>query len=104
MNLNTEEKCENICVLHVAGYRKRRKYGALGARFMFEPVAVETAGVYRESTAALIFEIDRRITEATGESRETFWLEQRFGLALQRGNALSILITVREKYDVELGN
>ena len=83
--------------------RKRRKYGALGARFRFEPVAVETAGVYGESTAALISEIGRRITEATGESRETLWLEQRLGLAVQRGNALSILRAVREKYDVELG-
>ena len=59
--------------------------------------------VYGESTVALISEIGRRITEATGESRETLWLEQRFGLAMQRGNALSILTAVREKYDVELG-
>ena len=83
--------------------RRRRKYGVLGVRFRFELVAVETAGVYGESTAALISEIGRRITEVTGESRETRWLEQRLGLAVQRGNALSILTAVREKYDVELG-
>ena len=50
--------------------RKRRKYGALGGRFRFEPVAVETAGVYGEITAALISEIGRRITDAIGESRD----------------------------------
>ena len=38
-------------------------------------MAVETAGVYEESTAALISEIGRRFSEATGESRETLWLE-----------------------------
>ena len=81
--------------------RKHRK--ALRARFKFQPVAVETAGLYGEFTAALISEISRRITEATGESRETLWLEQRFGLAVQRGNALSILTAVRKKYEVELG-
>ena len=59
--------------------------------------------IYGESTAALISKIGRRITEATGESRETLWLEQRFGLAVQRGNVLSILTAVRKKYDVELG-
>ena len=31
------------------------------------------------------------ITEVTGELRETFRLQQRIGLAIQRGNAFSIL-------------
>ena len=52
------------------GGAKAPKYGALGTRFRLEPVKVETAGVYGESTAALIPEIGRRITEATGESRD----------------------------------
>ena len=47
--------------------QKRRKYGALGTRFRFAPVLVETRGVYGESTAALISEIGRRITEAARE-------------------------------------
>ena len=71
-------------------------HGALGARFKFESVAVETGGVYGESTAALISEIGRHITEATRESRETLRLEQRSGLVMRRGNALSILTAVRE--------
>ena len=66
-----------------ADERKRRKYRVLGARFRFEPVAVETAGVCGESTAALISEIGRCITEVTGESRETLSLEHRLGLELQ---------------------
>jgi len=80
--------------------RKRRKYAALGARFRFEPVAVETAGTYGGSTGKLISEIGRRITEATEDRRETFWLEQRIGLAVQRGNAYSILSAVRGRYDL----
>ena len=46
--------------------------------------------------------IGRRITKTTGKSRETPWLEQRLGLAVQQDNALSILTAVRENYDVEL--
>jgi len=41
---------------------KRRKYAALGARFIFEPIAVETTGVYGSTTAPVIAEIGRRIT------------------------------------------
>ena len=70
---------------------KRRKYSELEARFRFEPKAVETTGVYGVTTASVISELGRRITEVTGEPRETFWLQQRMGLAIQRGNAFSIL-------------
>jgi len=70
---------------------KRRKYSALSNRYRFEPIAVETGGVYGSTTGAVIAEMGRRITEVTGEPRETFWLEQRIGLAIQRGNAHSIL-------------
>ena len=70
---------------------KRRKYSALEARFRFEPIAVETTGVYSVTTTSVISELGRRITEVTGEPRKTFWLRQKMGLAIQRGNAFSIL-------------
>lgn len=79
---------------------KRRKYAELGARYRFEPVAVETSGVFGESSGQVISEVGRRVSELTGDRRETFWLEQRIGLAIQRGNAYSILAAVRERYDV----
>ena len=59
--------------------------------------------MYGESTAALIFEISRRITEAAEKSKEALWLGRRLSLEVQRENELSILTVVREKYDVELG-
>ena len=71
--------------------RKRRKYGALLQQFLFEPIALETSGVYGESTARIVKEIGRRLVETTGESRESLWFQQRLGLAVQRGNAFSIL-------------
>ena len=80
---------------------KRQKYAALAARFRFEPVAVETAGTFGSSTSEFISGVGRRITEVSGDRRETFWLEQRIGLAIQRGNAFSILASVKDKFDVE---
>ena len=83
--------------------RKQQKYSALGGCFRFEPVAVETTGVYGVTTGALVSEIGRRICDSTGESRETIWFVHRLGLAVQQGNAYSILAVVRSKYDAELG-
>ena len=69
--------------------RKRRKYAALAEAHQFEPIAVETMGVYGESTGVIIRAIGRRLIEATGDPREA--------TAIQRGNAFSILSAGRER-------
>lgn len=78
-----------------AEVRKRAKYPSLIERYLFEPVAIETAGVYGVTSARIIGDIGRRIVEAKGDVREGVWFEQRLGLAVQRGNAFSILSSVR---------
>ena len=70
---------------------KRRKYAALAEAHRFEPIAVETMGVYGESTGVIIRAIGRRLVEATGEPREANWFRQNLAVAVQRGNAFSIL-------------
>lgn len=72
------------------------KVEALKTRFRYDPVSVETQGVYEEYSAVIISESGRRITEATGESKEILRLEQRLGLVTQRSNAFSIFTAVRE--------
>ena len=47
--------------------RKSRKYVALAEAHQFEPIAVETMGVYGESTGVLLRAIGRTLVEATGE-------------------------------------
>ena len=69
---------------------KRRKYAVLTVRFRFEPVTLETAGVFGKATDVLLKEIGRRMCEVTGNGRKTYWLEKRIVLAVQRGNALSL--------------
>ena len=46
--------------------RKRRKYAALVEAHQFEPIEVETMGVYGESTGVIVRAIGRRLVEATG--------------------------------------
>ena len=74
-----------------ADERKRSKYAALAESHQFVPIAVETMGVYGESTGVILRAIGRRFVEATGDPRESDWFRQNLAIAIQRGNAFSIL-------------
>ena len=78
--------------------RKRHKYAALAEAHQFEPIAVETMGVYGESTGVIIRAIGRRLVEATGDPREANWFRQNLAIAIQRDNAFSILSAGRERF------
>ena len=75
---------------------KRRKYAALAEAHQFEPIEVETMGVYGGSTGIILRAIGRRLVEATGEPREVNWFRQNLASGIQRGNAFSILSANRE--------
>ena len=60
--------------------RKRRKYAALADAHQFEPIAIETAGVYGESTGVILRAIGRRLVEATGEPEEVKRFRQKLSM------------------------
>ena len=74
---------------------KRSKYPDLVNRYRFEPIAIETSGVFGPTTRQIIQEIGKSISEKTGDKRETLWLKQRLNIAIQKGNALSIISSVK---------
>ena len=74
---------------------KRRNYPEMVSRFRFEPIAIETSGAFGHTTRKIVNEIGKRISEKTGDKRETTWLKQRISIAIQRGNALSILASAK---------
>ena len=76
-----------------AEQRKRTLYSNLQDQYRFEPLAIETTGVYGKSSARFISELGRRISGCTGDKRETHWLRQRLAIAVVRGNAKSIHAT-----------
>ena len=78
---------------------KRVKYGFMANSYRFEPIAIDTLGAYGPTTKNIIREIGKLITDKTGETRETQWLKQRLSIAVQRGNALSILSRTRHLTD-----
>jgi len=63
---------------------KEEKYVDLGARYIFEPIAVETLCVFNASARHLLDDLGRRISENTGEARKTSFLKDfNFSAALQ---------------------
>jgi len=72
----------------MAASRKEDKYVDLGAHYIFEPIAVETLGVFNASAHHLLADLGRRISFNTGEARETSYLFQRIFVLVQRFNAV----------------
>jgi len=72
----------------LAATRKEDKYVDLGARYIFEPIATETSGVFNASARQLLADLGRRISTNTGEARETSYLFQRISVLVQRFNAV----------------
>jgi len=72
----------------VAASRKEAKYAGIDNRYVFEPIAVESLGVFNSSARLLLNEVGKRISSNTGEIRETSFLFQRVSVLVQRFNAV----------------
>ena len=59
------------------------------------PIAIETFGAWGTEGSSFIKSIGQKIQGLTGNKRSTFYLFQSFSIAVQRGNAASILGTVK---------
>ena len=70
---------------------KRANYRSLMDLYQYGAMAIETAGTYSDGQKNILRDIGHRLTEATCDHHERFWLMQRLGLAVQRSNAASIL-------------
>ena len=72
-----------------AAERKLAKYSTLPATHEFVPVAIESLGPINRTGLEFLQELGRRITEATGDPRETSHLFQRLSVCTQRFNAVA---------------
>ena len=72
----------------MAATRKEQKCIDLGARYIFEPIADETLGVFNASSSHLLDDLGRRISETSGEAQETSFLCQKISNLVQHFNAV----------------
>lgn len=70
---------------------KIKKYQNLQNNFLFYPVAIETFGVWGNFALKFIKDIGRKISNINKDPRSTAFLIQKISIAVQRGNAASVL-------------
>jgi hypothetical protein len=74
--------------------RKEAKYNELSASYIFQPIAIETLGAWSHNSMQFIKKLGSKLIEHSGEKRATSYLLQAISMAIQRGNAISIMATV----------
>ena len=57
----------------------RKRYADLDGRYIFEPIAIETLGVFNTSARQLLSDLGRKISESTGEAREASFVPNMLG-------------------------
>ena len=80
---------------------KLTKYEYLTRNYHFIPVATETMGSWGKLGLQFIQELGERIKDITGEKQSASYLFQRIGMAVQRGNAASVLGTIPNNRKLE---
>ena len=73
--------------------KKIEKYSNLSENYHFVPVGIETYGAFGPQGLKLLKQIGKKICEATGEKRSTYFLLQSISMAVQRANAACVLGT-----------
>ena len=78
-------------VAAAAKSKKKSKYSCLGPAYFFTPVAIETSGACGPLTLEFLRDLGNHLRQATGEESLFAYLLQRLSVAVQRGNAASVL-------------
>ena len=64
-------------------------------------MAIETTGVFGPRTTQFLKELGHRLRQVSGEANSYAYLTQRLSVAIQRGNAASVLGTMKVDSDDE---
>ena len=78
-------------VADLAEERKTDKYSSLGAGYSFTPVPIETLGAMGKRSLAFVRKLGHRVMQCTEEVKARTYLLQHLSVALQRGNAVSLM-------------
>ena len=81
----------------MAASRKEQKYTDVEARHVFQPIAMETLGVFNSSARQFVCSLGHRISSSSGEARDIFSLPENLVVvaALQRCPTPRLLAGIR---------
>ena len=74
--------------------KKIRKYDRLLTNYHFIPIAIQTFGAWGKEGLKFIKEVGRKITQISNDKNATNHIIQAISMAVQRGNAASIIGTL----------
>ncbi|KAJ4438255.1 hypothetical protein ANN_14194 [Periplaneta americana] len=92
--LNTSRRAASAAELAVK--KKVNKYAHLLDNYIFVPFAVETFSPWSHDAKVLVSQISKILISITGDRRCSTYLRQHLSIAIQRGNAMSVLGTLPE--------
>ena len=73
--------------------KKKLKYSILDSCYSFTPIAIETSGVIGAESMTVLHEIGHRLQQVTDDNMALPYFLQRLSVAVQRGNAASVMGT-----------
>ena len=82
--------------------RKIEIYQHMSTCHLFTPVVIETLGRWGRISLKFVKEVGRRMSALSDEKRAGYFFRQRLSIAVVRGNAQSILGTMRDCPPLEL--
>lgn len=80
---------------------KCRKYAFLSNNYIFAALAIETLGPWSSDTKKFVKEVSDKLFGVSGDHRAGTFFAQRLSLAVQRGNAASVLGTMPQVGDLQ---
>ena len=83
-------------VATTAEMKKTIKYVELARTHHVAPLAVKTSGVFGQGACDFLTELGRRLIWVTGDPLSRSYLTQQISVAMQRGNAASVLGTFEQ--------
>jgi len=75
-------------VAELEASKKMDKYTSLAADYHFQPIAVEMVGHINKSASNFLTVLAHKISQRSGDERETVFLFQRISVLLQRFNSI----------------
>ena len=87
--------------LYNAEEKKEKKCRTLTADYVFLPLGFETMGSFGPTAQGFVKKLGKLIEKRTGEPRESEFLAQRIGIAIQRGNGVCAVASFNDSEETE---
>ena len=76
-------------IAEIAAEKKDATYADLTQTYSFQPLAFEALGAINASAITIFYDLGKRLSEVSGDTRESEFMFQKLSVALQRFNSIT---------------